>query len=109
MVIYVDDFKLAGPAHLLSGIWAKLRTRIKMDDPGQPGRFLGCYTRPFQAPIEAVSFLMAQDPRLLRRPDEGVARPYLPSDPSRIVRGYVYDMQPNFEDNVEHVCARHWV
>ena len=42
LVIYVDDFKLAGPAKNLAQGWKLISSKIKME-PAQPiGRFLGC-------------------------------------------------------------------
>ena len=40
--IYVDDFKLAGPADALEKGWALLRTKIELEDPGPVGLYLGC-------------------------------------------------------------------
>jgi len=43
--IYVDDFKLAGPADQLEEGWRLLRTRITMEDPEPVGLYLGCQQR----------------------------------------------------------------
>ena len=42
MVIYVDDFKLAGPTHVLPDVWKLLRKGIRMDDPTPLGKYPGC-------------------------------------------------------------------
>ena len=42
LIIYVDDFKMAGPSKLLANAWALLREDIVMDDPTPFGLFLGC-------------------------------------------------------------------
>ena len=40
--IYVDDFKLAGPADALAKGWALLRTKIELEDHGPVSLYLGC-------------------------------------------------------------------
>ena len=42
LVIYVDDFKLAGPKTNLAQGWKLISSKIKMEPPQQIGRFLGC-------------------------------------------------------------------
>ena len=42
MVVYVDDFKLAGPAKNLAAGWALIRSKIKTDPPHPVDIFLGC-------------------------------------------------------------------
>ena len=47
MVIYVDDFKMAGPKDNVANAFAKLRTKgtvegIEMDDPKEADHYLGC-------------------------------------------------------------------
>ena len=42
LVIYVDDFKLAGPKKNLAQGWKLIGSKIKMEPPQQIGRFLGC-------------------------------------------------------------------
>ena len=45
LAIYVDDFKMAGPAKHIDNLYASLQQRIKMDDPSEVDRFLGCHHR----------------------------------------------------------------
>ena len=45
LIVYVDDFKLAGPRANLSAGWTLLRQRINMEDPGPVSHFLGCTHR----------------------------------------------------------------
>ncbi len=51
LVVYVDDFKLAGPAANLAKGWDLVRSKgkdtagIEMDDPTPVGRYLGCEHR----------------------------------------------------------------
>ena len=42
LVVYVDDFKLAGPAKNIPTGWKRIRAGIKMDDPSIAGKYLGC-------------------------------------------------------------------
>ena len=42
LVVYVDDFKLSGPAHNLAEGWSLFRNAIKTDDPHPIDWFLGC-------------------------------------------------------------------
>ena len=42
LIIYVDDFKMAGPRAVLPHAWTLLREVIDMDDPTPFGLFLGC-------------------------------------------------------------------
>jgi hypothetical protein len=42
LVVYVDDFKLSGPAANLEKGWAMIRQLIKTDAPSPLGLFLGC-------------------------------------------------------------------
>jgi hypothetical protein len=43
LLLYVDDFLLAGPTVQVNKAWAELETRFKIDDPWRlaPGRYLG--------------------------------------------------------------------
>ena len=40
--VYVDDFKLAGPASNLDKGWALIQANLKMDPPTPVGKYLGC-------------------------------------------------------------------
>ena len=42
LVVYVDDFKLAGPSGNIPKGWALIRKGIQMDDPTDMGLYLGC-------------------------------------------------------------------
>ena len=42
LVIYVDDFKLAGPVNKLSKGWSLIRQRVRTEDPIPLGKYLGC-------------------------------------------------------------------
>ena len=43
MVVYVDDFKLAGPAKAIKKGWDLIRKGIKTDNPSPLGMYLGCW------------------------------------------------------------------
>jgi hypothetical protein len=45
LVVYVDDFKLAGPKECLEEGWALIRQGIKTDIPHDVGLYLGCIHR----------------------------------------------------------------
>ena len=49
LVVYVDDFKLAGPVSNLAKGWKLIRRDIKMDDPTPLDKYLGCEHREFRA------------------------------------------------------------
>ena len=42
LVVYVDDFKMAGPAGSLSEGWKLIRQGLTMEEPEKLGVFLGC-------------------------------------------------------------------
>ena len=45
LIIYVDDFKLAGPQENLAEGWRLIRKNIVIEDPGPVAHFLGCTHR----------------------------------------------------------------
>ena len=54
LVIYVDDFKLAGPRESLVKGWELLKTRITLEEPRPIGRYLGCLHERFTRDITGV-------------------------------------------------------
>lgn len=42
LVVYVDDFKLAGPSNNLAKGWSLIGKKITMGEQGPVGRYLGC-------------------------------------------------------------------
>ena len=42
LVVYVDDFKMAGPIESMSKGWQLIASKIDMDTPGKVNRYLGC-------------------------------------------------------------------
>ena len=51
LVIYVDDFKMAGPQGNLKKGWANISGVIDMDPPEAFGRYLGCHSEQVQAKL----------------------------------------------------------
>jgi len=47
LVVYVDDFKLSGPAGSLEKGWALIKKHIKTDAPHSVDQFLGCTHKRF--------------------------------------------------------------
>ena len=45
LIIYVDDFKMAGPESNLEAGWALLRTKLNIGPEGPLGMYLGCNQR----------------------------------------------------------------
>jgi hypothetical protein len=52
LVVYVDDFKLAGPVSNLAAGWKLIRRNIKTDDPARLSKYLGCEHREFSAVLD---------------------------------------------------------
>ena len=48
LMIYVDDFKLAGPKQNLAEGWRLIKDVVDMGTPDPPGLFLGCIHEPFE-------------------------------------------------------------
>ncbi len=48
LVVYVDDFKLSGPAKALPKLWAKIRSGLKIGETTPMGLYLGCYHDMFE-------------------------------------------------------------
>ena len=42
LVVYVDDFKMAGPSAALAEGWSRIRKAIRTEDPLPAGKYLGC-------------------------------------------------------------------
>ena len=51
LVIYVDDFKLAGPTDNLKAGWNLLRTKLGIEPETAPGHYLGCDQRMVEAKL----------------------------------------------------------
>ena len=42
LVVYVDDFKMAGPLEGITEAWQLIRLKLRVEDPTPFGLFLGC-------------------------------------------------------------------
>ena len=61
LVVYVDDFKLAGPEGNLPKAWDLIRSGVRTENPGPLGKYLGCEHQfgevlvgPGQAPLDVL-------------------------------------------------------
>ena len=104
LVVYVDDFKMSGPAETAQDAWNLIRTDsattkgIEMDDPEPANRFLGCDHKVYEKEItwhgELPSILTPPPPKKKKKkasnPDDfeetwetdDDATPPAPPDPS---------------------------
>ena len=71
MVIYVDDFIMAAPTQHQAKLWADIRKELTLDDPEDPGRFLGCYLRRFTCKAKDVATVLQNNPELYPRQKPG--------------------------------------
>ena len=127
LIIYVDDFKLSGPAGKLAEGWQLLKEPsegcpkgIEMDDPTDVGRYLGCehhvYTKSVEWHGELPTVLDPPPPKPKKNPDGDnsgggedeagggqVAQPPEPYQPrpTKEVRVLEYDMTQFFESCVQ--------
>jgi hypothetical protein len=46
LVVYVDDFKLAGPVASVTKAWTMIKSCINIENPSPIGQYLGCEHRP---------------------------------------------------------------
>jgi len=48
-VVYVDDFKMAGPSANMEKAWASIKAAVNIGDPAEPyDRYFGCTHREFE-------------------------------------------------------------
>ena len=97
LIVYVDDFKLAGPSECHDAAWDAIRTEIEITPPEGVGHFLGCNQRCGTTTLpggvvantmvydmdEFLSSCVTQYLKLSGRPDRAlrhVATPYLPDE-----------------------------
>ena len=65
LVVYVDDFKLAGPTDKIDAAWKNLRSAINLGDPEPYDRYFGCHHKEFNnvtLPRNAHPFAHVFDP-----------------------------------------------
>ena len=63
LVVYVDDFKMAGPKDKMKEGWDLISSVIKMEEPGPVDRYLGCHHRMQEHDVK-TDFQPRFDPRL---------------------------------------------
>ncbi len=89
LCVYVDDFKLAGPARNLSEGWKAIRSCLKTENPSELNLYLGCIHRPFEAVAP------------VRESPDGTS----PKDEcTSTVRGIEYDMEDFLRQCVDRYC-----
>ena len=45
LMVYVDDFKMSGPAENMAKGWKLIKDGLNIDTPGPVSKMLGCYHR----------------------------------------------------------------
>ena len=53
LIVYVDDFRLSGPASVVPKLFEEIGKHIKISKPEISGKFLGCDSKMFQAKYPA--------------------------------------------------------
>ena len=103
LVIYVDDFKMVSTVENTARLWKELGEVIELGPYTTPNRFLGCKHHQFTAPASDFESILRHNPKLRPRGStEAAPLAELPRyEPTREVRGFVYDMQNYFEKNVQ--------
>ena len=111
LVIYVDDFKLAGPKENLAIGWEKLAKRIKLEEPRSMGRYLGCLHTasaiPFRSPFEPRhEWTKIIEPK--KEPPNFVGKAEAQEDSPdeiRILRYDVTDFMKQCVDRYQELCS----
>ena len=52
LMVYVDDFRMAGPEGSMKEGWKLTRSDLDMDDPVAPDRALGCYHTVYDSTVD---------------------------------------------------------
>ena len=55
LVVYVDDFKMAGPTSSLAEGWRIVRRHVRTETPTALDKYLGCQHRMYDVPKSAFS------------------------------------------------------
>ena len=90
--VYVDDFRLSGPAENLDKGWQRIQKRIGLEPPTKIERYLGCVQREFTARLDQS-----------KAPGQGVPGGPDPSGATALanVRGMEYDLSSFIRSCVE--------
>ena len=108
LVVYVDDFKMSGPAKNIAAGWALISKVIKMEEPRQLKRYLGC-EHEFTQQLVKGHF----DPRLawtvgnppdkeqpdLRFGPEGLCQGKYPKKLQKVETPFLDESKPEFDEN----------
>ena len=84
LVVYVDDFKLAGPKEHLSKGWELIKSAVDIGEPEAYDRYFGCHHKEFShvcLPKSAHPFAHVFDPRLATACQQHRTRDYWHHDP----------------------------
>ena len=65
LMVYVDDFKMAGPEKSMTASWKLIREGLALDEPGPVGRCLGCHHVLHTAPIAGCGNALARNVRVM--------------------------------------------
>ena len=93
LVLYADDFRMAGDAKLMPALWKAIRKRITLSEPTPSEKFLGCDCKQFTHVFPAGG-----------NPWQNPAE--IPKGTKMITAQCMeYDMQPFLEQCVESYCT----
>ena len=84
LVVYVDDFKLAGPKEHLSKGWELIKSAVDIGEPEAYDRYFGCHHKEFshvRLPKSAHPFAHVFDPKLATACQQHRTRDYWHHDP----------------------------
>ena len=104
LVIYVDDYKLAGPTESMSRGWELLGARIKLEEPRPIGRYLGCLHERFSEDV-AEGFNPREDWVNYTTPKKDP--PNIASEASERMGGRVEFMKYDMEDFMKQCVVRY--
>ena len=101
LTVYVDDFKMSGPANNLKIGWDLIRQHIKTEDPTPSGKYLAA--EHVLGKIEITDKINPLHPKLQERSRENAAKlpVYDGNYKKRFVRGIYYDMKGFMSQCVE--------
>lgn len=107
--VYVDDFKMAAPEKHIHMLWSQLRELIVLDAVERDARFLGGDTKWFESTAGEMKEMLEWHPSYDRRPhltkdDINGEISEWTIDPTRKVRGKVYDLQSFVDSCVGNYC-----
>ena len=103
--IYVDDFKVAGPAQKVDAVWKELRKYLKLDDPTPFGRYLGCNQNQINiTPEQSRKYLENIIPVVFKEKLEGGMKWSDMTHKCPPIRAVEYDMREFMSSCVDKYC-----